>query len=118
MAITPFSIPKASIAHLQDVPRDIFDSVQGITGAARVYRNIAVDNYGIGLDLSIVNDITAAATATVIIDGQKTITIAPGGSFTLNNIVWVSVEVPVGAGVVLSIFYAGVSNELMARLVK
>lgn len=68
--------------------------------------------------MSILNDVTAAAAATLIINGQTIITVAPGGSFTLNNIVWTSVELPVGAGVVVSIFGAGVTNELLSRLVK
>lgn len=118
VSVTPFSIDKAAIAHLQDTPRDIFLNQQAITGAARVYRNISVDNYGIGLDLVLMNAATAVAAATVIIDNQRTVSVPINGSIVLNNIVFISVEVPAQVGIALDIFIAGASNELLTQLVK
>jgi len=111
------ALPKRKLISLREVPRDIFASVEGNAPLAGVVNRILLNEQygGVGLDLVLVNAPAAVGTATITIDKAKVVTLAPGQTFTLDNVIYGIVEIErAGADAVLvDAYVAGCSFELL-----
>ena len=121
MAVSSLAVPKAIIPKLVDLPRDIFNSVEGIApGALPAFVSILMNETygGVGLDITLVNSGAVAGSATVIFDNTKIVTLVPGARFNLGNVLFMKVQVQrAGAGAILvDAYFAGVSYDLMRAL--
>ena len=115
------SLPKGTLPALRNIPRDIFDSIEAIDPGAipAVYTQfLQIANGGYGLDLSVNNSNLVAGTATLTIDNSKNVTLIPGAAFTLDNVIFMRLDVQrAGAGAIsVNIRLAGISNELIKIL--
>lgn len=117
MAISIQGIQKNRIVFLRELPRDIFDSreAQAIVAPLRLFLS---DTYGgIGLDLDITNAAAAVGAALVTIDKVKTVTLAPGTRFTMENVLYAAIEITrvvAGNAPNITMYFAGVSFEVMS----
>ena len=120
MAISTQDIPKGMIGNLRNVPRDVFFTLEGndpgaLPAVTRI--NYPTDLKGVGLDLDVSNAAAAAGNAVITIDKTKVVTLPPGTRFTLENVLYVLVEIrrAGAAAVTVSAYHAGISLEAMKK---
>ena len=118
MSISSYAIPKKAVVGLRNVPRDIFDSLENAAPAVGAVVRINLDTTynGVGLDLDISNAVGVAGAALITIDKTKQITLAAGQRFTLENVLFMLIEIRrAGAGAILvNSYFAGVTKEALA----
>jgi len=122
MAVSSQSVPKAVIPALRNIPRDIFDTREALAPAvapAFVYINMLTFK-GIGLDCQITNANAVAGNAIVTFDQTKIVTLAPGQTFTLDNVLFMNIRIAraAAAAILVDCYFAGISNDVLNLLMK
>jgi len=115
MAIPPsLVLPKGIVKKLANLPRDVFESREGII--ARTIINLREDLNAIGADVSLKNR-HATASVTITFDTMKSITLQSGGdTFDLDNVLFGKVDIAGGA--LVDCYIAGWSINLLEELLK
>ena len=112
MPISITDLPKKKIAALANMPRDIFQPFEGNTAGFTV--RLHEDLGGIGLDVIIANNAEATGSAIVTFDKTKVVTVAPGQTFTLTNVLFAVIEVT-GTGIKVDCYVTGISWEAIGQ---